>query len=233
MMLAAMTASAQNLEVTAMGSYKSTWLFNKNISDLGNIMDYSAGWGYSYGLGITWYFNKSIGVEVDGLYNLHTGAYTGTDSSNQLTYTSSVKLHSLDIPVLFKLRSKNGAFIEVGPQFSTISAADFSFKQSNNDRTADATPYYSTSNVSAVLGFGEKIKLSGHFSMRVALRFEYGLTDLKGVDGFGQLLSDPKYYPNKASTNSAAGGFMIGFTYSFGAQEDDSSNPAPPPAPPH
>src|SRR6266404_901009 len=107
----ALAMQAQNFEVGVKGSYKSTWLFNKNISDKGATQDYAAGWGYNYGLGFNYYFNDRFGVGADVLLNTHTGHYTGTDDSTH-SYTSWATIQSLDIPVMFKMRSDNGGYIE-------------------------------------------------------------------------------------------------------------------------
>lgn len=236
---AAMGTQAQKLELSALGSYQSTWIFNQNISDKGDIQDYAAGWGYNYGLGVGFYFNNKIGMEVDGLFDLHSGNYTGTDDSNR-TYTSNVKLHMTNIPLLFKLRSSNGAYFEVGPQFSMISHATYSYKQSyynastgNNvdtNNSVNVSNMYATSDISAVIGFGVKIKFGSHLSMKTGLRLTWGLADLKGVDALGNDLNNPFLYKDKRATNSASGGLLIGLTWSFGDTED--SGPKPPPPPP-
>ena len=40
-----------SIEGGVKGSYNTTWLFNKNISDQGTEQDNSSGWGSNYGLG--------------------------------------------------------------------------------------------------------------------------------------------------------------------------------------
>ena len=232
--------TAQQLEISARGSYKSTWLFNKNISDLGAKQDYAAGWGYNYGLGVTIYFNEKIGIGVDALLNDHSGNYTGELDSNR-TYTSNVKLNSLDIPLLFKLKSSTGAFLEVGPQLGMISAAKYDFNQSyynsgtgttiNNDTSFAVDGKYATTNLSAVLGFGINIKLVSHLSLKTGIRLEYGILDLKGVDALGQDVNDAVLYPNKYGTSSAAGGLFLCLTWRFGKDDEGGSTPPPPPPP--
>ena len=231
---------AQNFEVGVKGSYKSTWLFNNNISDQGDVQDYAAGWGYNYGLGFNYYFNDRLGMGIDVLMNHHTGHYAGTDTATH-SFTSWATINSMDIPVMFKMRSDNGGYLEVGPMFSSISSTMFDFNQEytvgtttfTNNFSHKADSNYAKSNICAVLGFGTKIKLGGHFLMQVGFRLEYGLTDLKGLDAYGISLRNALIYPTKASTNSAAAGLMVGFVYSFGTQvESSSKNPTPPPPPP-
>ena len=231
----------QQLEISARGSYKSTWLFNKNISDLGDKQDYAAGWGYNYGLSACIYFNSKIGIEVDGLLNMHAGNYAGTLDS-QRTYTSNVKMNSIEIPLLFKLKSSTGAYLEIGPQLGMINSAHYQFLQSyynsstganvNNNSSYFVDSNYATTNISAVLGFGINIKLVSHLSLKTGIRFEYGLTDLKGVDALGQNLANTVLYPTKYATNSAAGGLFLALTWRFGKDDEGGSSPPPPPPPP-
>jgi hypothetical protein len=232
-------AFTQNLEIGLKGSYKSTWLFNKNVSDRGDIADYAAGWGYNYGLGATFYFNSKLGFGVDGLLNLHSGNYAGTMDSNR-TYTSDVKINSLEIPVLFKLRNATGAFFEVGPQIGLVSGARYDFFQHytngsgmniDNDTTFNVTSTYSGTNISAVLGFGISIKLVSRLALKTGIRLEYGLTDLKGVDSFGEDFRNFFFYPSPETTNSAAGSLFVNLTWTFGPQDNGGSPPPPPPPP--
>src|ERR1051325_1331221 len=227
---------AQKLELFGMGSYNSTWLFNQNISDKGDIQDYAAGWGYNYGAGLAFYFSPKLGIEIDGLMNQHVGAYTATMDSNR-PYTSNVKLNAIEIPVLFKLRSGTGAFFEVGPQIGLVSNARYTFHQSYtsggstvlNDTSFDAMSKYGSMNLSAVLGFGIKIKFGKHLGLKTGIRLSYGLLDLKGVDALGQDLGNSTLYTSYKPTNSASGGLFLGLVWSLGG--DDNSTPPPPPPP--
>lgn len=214
------TAIAQTVELSALGSYKSTWLFNKNISDLGTTEDYAAGWGYNFGLGATFYFNDMIGLEVNALSSQHTGAYTGSLGASQFNYNSNITLKQLDFPLMFVL-SNRSAYLEVGGQYSSISSATYTYKpESGNTYTSDVFSHYNHTNISGILGFGANIAINDHWFIKAGLRIEYGLTDLKGVDAQGVLLSDPFFYPKYEKTNSAAGGLMIGIAYNFKGKKE-------------
>jgi hypothetical protein len=232
-------AFAQNLEIGLKGSYKSTWLFNKNISDRGDIADYAAGWGYNYGLGLTFYFNPKIGLGLDGLFNLHSGNYAGTYDNN-VTYTSDVKINSVELPLLLKLRSATGAFLEIGPQFGMLSGARYDYFSSytdssgasiNADTSYNVTSRYASTNISAVLGFGININLVSRLALKTGMRFEYGLTDLKGVDSFGEDFRNFFFYSEPGTTNSAAGSLFLGITWTFGPDMDEGGSSPPPPPP--
>jgi hypothetical protein len=238
-MAAAGSLFAQNLEIGATGAYKSTWLFNQNISDKGDEQDYAAGWGYNYGLGATFYFTPKIGLGVEGLLNLHSGNYTGKFDST--TYNSDVKMNSIEIPLLFKLRSATGAYLEIGPQMGLISGARYDVSGSTTfsngsssdfDTSFNVTSNYASSNFSAVLGFGMNIKLVSHLMLKTGLRFEYGLADLKGVDAMGKDINDVTFYPTPRPTNSAAGSLFLSLVWRFGPDPNSGGSTPPPPPPP-
>jgi hypothetical protein len=208
-------------EIQAKGIGSSTWLFNKNISDQGDLQNYANGIGITYGLAFNAYFG-SIGVGVEGLMGNHQGGYSGTfemkDGNGQVVkkwdYTSNVNLKTIQIPLLFKLRSANGAYLELGPQYNMISGADYHYSGDGVSKDTSVYSNYSSSYISAVLGLGVKVKFGeSPLSMNIGLRLQYGLTDLKGVDALGRRLDDAFYYKSHQNTNAAAGGLMIAFTY--------------------
>ncbi len=222
-------AVSQNLEINGKGSYKSTWLFNNNISNAGPEMDYAAGWGYNYGVGATFFFNEALGLGFDLLMNTHNGNYTG-ELNKFTTYNSRIELQSMDIPILFKARSSMGGFLEIGPQISLINKATFygdmtvrdsATNTSKTDHiTGNVDTSYTSTNVSAVLGLGIKIKITHRIGIITGLRFEYGLTDLQGVDGLGLALKNSFFYPKYESTHSAAGSVFVGASLLLGKIPD-------------
>jgi hypothetical protein len=217
---------AQTVEIDAKGMFKSTWLANVNVSNAGATQDFALGWGYNYGAGVTFYFNSMLGIGIDGLINSHTANYKGIINDNNGKqigdYTSSVTLNSLDIPVLFKIKNKGGGFLELGAAYCVENSATYSASgtQSNASftSTSNVDQYYAKTNIVGVLGLGIKIKFSDRLSMKTGLRFEYGFTDLKGLDAMGRDLTDSMLYPTYKPTNSVAGGIMLGLTYTLGSE---------------
>ncbi len=220
------------MQVGALGSFNSTWLFNKNVSDKGDDQDFAAGWGHNFGLCYGFYFNENIGIEINGLIGLNSGAFTGVLDTNK-TYNSEISYSSIDIPLMFKYVGKSGAYLEVGPQFSILGTFNYGFKQSyydfntglnvNNDTSYAVTNFFKTSSIAAVLGFGINIKFTDALHLRTGLRFSYGLTDLKGVDALGVPFANFfSYKDGPLKTNAMAGGILIGLTYSIGKKKEDS-----------
>ena len=208
-----------SIEGGVKGSYNSTWLFNKNISDQGTEQDYAAGWGSNYGLGAAVYFGP-IGLGVEFLRGTHTGGFAGYFAGK---YSSNVKLNVNQIPLLLKLKSKNGAYIELGAQVNSISKATYTFDYTDSDifdGTNDETSNYSKSFTSAVLGFGANVKLSKAIplGLHAGIRLQYGFSDAKGVDALGFNLDNKIVYPTYEKTNAVSGGLMIGLNYTFEAK---------------
>ncbi len=208
---------AQNLTVGIKGSFASTWLFNKYVSDApAGRQDYFPSFGNSYGLSAAIFFNKSIGVEMNFFYAKHSQQYEGTDTA-KIEYKSETSYNKIDVPVLLKFLSKNGAYFEIGPQYSIIANPTFS-KEWVKDTLAgslknEIDSSFAKSAISGLIGFGVNIKLVGGLYLTTALRFDVSISDLKGVDALGKYIKDyPKSYP----TRSAAAGFLMGLTYRIG-----------------
>lgn len=198
-------------EVQVKGSGNSTWLFNKNISDADDTQDYDKAWGFNYGAAFNAYFG-SVGVGIEVLTGNHRGGYAGTIGST--SYKSNVNLKQIMIPLLFKLRSANGAYFELGPEYNMVSSAVYSSSGSYGSSTKNVTSSYASSYISGVLGFGFKIRFGDSpLSMDAGLRLNYGLTDLKGVDSFGRELNNPAFYKKPEITNAASGGLVIALVY--------------------
>ena len=211
---------AQGIQAGIKGSLNSTWLLNKHVSDAPDItQNYLPSFGESYGLSGAIFFTKKLGVEMNFLMATHTQKYTNEDED----YESETYLKKLDFPILLKLRSRTGAYVELGVQYSTFTSAEH--KISFNDsiqlgpiNIRDATSKYS---VDAMFGVGVDIPLFAGFDFTAALRFTGSLTDVKGVDAFGNDLSNDfilllGYGGEYEETRSLAGGFLVGITYSIG-----------------
>jgi hypothetical protein len=220
-LLTTLNLSAQiSIDGGVKGSYNSTWLFNKNISDQGAEQDYAMAWGSNVGVGASVYFGP-VGIGVEFLRGTHTGGYAGDFLGK---YNSNVKLNVTQIPLLLKFKSENGAYIELGAQVNSINKATYTFDYTDSDffdGTSDETSNYSKSFTSAVLGFGANVRIikAIPLSLNVGLRLQYGLTDAKGVDALGTNLNNSLVYSTYQKTNAASGGIMFGLNYTFEAKK--------------
>jgi hypothetical protein len=212
-----LTVNAQvTFEVHGKGGMGSTWLFNKNISDQGMEQDYAMAWGSSYGAGINLYY-KNIGIGIEGLASKHTGGYSG-DRELLGKYSSQVSLKGFQIPVLLKLKSDGGGYLELGVQANGVSKATYAIDYTDSDifdDTRDETVNYAKNYMSAVLGFGANVKLSKKIPLGLlfGVRLNYGFADAKGVDALGYNLDNSLKYQTYEKTNAASGAVMIGLTY--------------------
>ncbi|MFL5763642.1 MAG: porin family protein [Bacteroidia bacterium] len=209
------------IEIHGKGLANSTFLFNKNVSDAGDEMDYAAGWGFNYGLGFSMYFGK-VGFGVEGLMGNHRGAYAGTQANGD-DYSSNVNLKITQVPVFFKLKSETGGFLEIGPQYNLVNEATYHFTTTGQTVDSAMTDYYAKSYFSAVLGAGFKIPVAkSRFSFTAGIRFQYSLTDLKGVDAMGIRFIDPFKYKTPQRTDAATAGFMLGVCYTIGEKKKET-----------
>jgi len=218
------TFSQFAIDVQAKGSANSTWLLNKNISDLGASQDYAMGWGSTYGIAANVYAGI-IGIGIELNYAIHNGAYEGiiTDpilNSTVDTYNSNVNLKTLQIPLLLKFQSEGGSYIELGPQLTNISSATYNRSGTipvvgtyEND-PKDVSDQYSGTYISGVLGFRAKIPLGETLPLGILIgvRLQYSFGDIMGVDAYGSSLES---YSTAEPTQAVSGGIIIGAAYTI------------------
>ena len=214
------------VDVQGKGLANSTWLVNKNISDQGASQDYAPAWGSSYGVAGNIYFGMT-GVGIEFLYTTHNAAYTGIYSLNDIptgNYTSNIKLQTIQIPLLLKFQSDKGAYIEIGPQLTNISSAQFDRSGEligiGFDESKDVSDEYASSYISGVLGFGSKIAFGDlPLGLLLGIRLQYSFEDLMGVDGEGLSLGSNEnpgfWYPTHEPTQAISGGLVVGLTYTI------------------
>lgn len=217
------------LEIQGKGLANSSFLFNKNISDAAADQDYAAGWSFNYGLGVSMYFGN-VGFGIEGLLGNQLGAYAGTvvkkDSAGNVlstkNYSSTVNLKVTEIPILFKLKSDIGGYLEIGPQYNMISEASYHFTTDGMQTDSIMTSNFARSYFSAVLGFGFKIPVAkSNFSVIAGVRLQFAFTDIKGVDALGVPFDNLFKYKTHEPTAAAAGGLMLGVSYTFGEKKKD------------
>jgi len=211
-------------EVNGKGSYNSTWIFNKNISDQGKEQDYDMAWSSNYGAGFTLYLGR-IGVGVEGLFGNHKARYAGTIGNTiELNYSSVVDLKTTHIPLLLKIKGKNAGFLEAGIQMNSISKASYTISGDISYPTNpnDVMGRYSKTYMSAILGFGANIKPVKSFPLGILIgaRLQYGFDDVKGVDALGFDLNNSVIYPDKYASNVVSGGMFVGLTYTLSTKKD-------------
>lgn len=232
------------------GTFNSTWILNQNnYQTLGAFsqpyvktseMDYRATWGGNGGLVLGYNFTQCWGIRTEVQYNV-TGqkyedafygpAYVGTDSFgftgskgvyDYVNAKRNVKLHYIQIPVMFKFTSKKGRvakfFLCMGPQigirtyaFEEVKVADRPYIP--NSFTAQQK--FKPVDIGLALQFGTDIYVTDHFYIEVGLSAYGGLNDLNG-----KVLKDIEWYSQNDSEYQKSynfrGGLMVGAHYIFG-----------------
>lgn len=213
-----------SFEIQGKGSYNSTWIVNKNISDLGDEQNYDLAWSTNYGAGFNLYFGR-IGVGVEGLFGHHKAAYEGTIGTTiPLNYSSTVDLKTTHIPLLLKIKGKKAGYFEAGVQMNSISSATYTisgdFVYPNNP--SDVMNKYSKTYLSAIVGAGANIKPFKKFPIGVLIgvRLQYGFDDVKGVDALGNDVNNSLLYSEKQSSSVISGGMFAGLTYTLSTKKD-------------
>ena len=184
--LAAITFGAQaqgEITIGLKGAFNYTGLFNNNVSDQGYELDYAPTTGGSFGASFNYRLAEKSSIDVNILISGQNQKYDlnlGTESV-PLPATVEDKLKYIDIPVLFKLGSGNGAYFEVGPQLSFLSSAketfDFSTATAGNYSDKDFKNDFKGFGLSGVLGFGADFELNDQLGLTAGLRLGYMLTD--------------------------------------------------------
>jgi hypothetical protein len=197
---------AFGFELGLRGAPASNWLLNSNTSS-GGTQNQSPAFSYNYGLSVTFDFSDHVALESNVLLGTITQGYNGKFGSNEYvpyddqvtgqiageSYKSKTTVNVLGIPLLLRLGSGNGAYVEVGGEYQMIQKATYSETYTAGPPTAqnwsnvDVTPAFASSNIQGVLGFGDDFQIgSTGLNIVTDLRFYYGFTDLQGVDGHGQ-----------------------------------------------
>jgi Outer membrane protein beta-barrel domain len=241
--------SAQSFELGLRGGAGNTWLFNNNVSNAGSEQNYALSFSYNYGLFLGYDINHRYTLELDVLSEIFTQKYSGKFIDTGMlpqgtyyvpgeTYKSQTQLNIIAIPLLLHYNTRSGFNIELGPEYQAVNGAIYSSTYSNplSNASYDVASAFAKSDMLIVLGFGWNLKLArSNFHPFINIRFTYGLSDLDGVDAFGQDLANNNtgklysgvhpYYPGYQATHSLEGSLNMGLFYRF-AKHYDGSRPA-------
>jgi opacity protein-like surface antigen len=230
----ALSAPAQEFRVGLKGGINSTWLFNKNVSDAGDNLDYDVTFGNTKGIATQLQLNDNVGVGIDLLFASHKQKYTGKSTST--SFESEINLSYLDIPIMFRLSSEKGPYFEVGPQVSILMNAkeDYARVPSSSVVTnyvdREFKDDFNSTNLAFAFGFGVDIEVTDQIMISPGLRFAYGLadataelplTEFTGTNVFNHSavaqfshFDGAKY--SYVKSNTVAGGLIVGAVYRLG-----------------
>jgi len=214
------TEAQIGFDVTAKGQFNSTWLFNKNISDKGTEQDYVPSWGSNFGLGLGMRLGF-FGLGTEFNFGKHNAEYKGIRDGNN--YSSKIALSTFQLPLLVRFQNKGGVYVELGAQYNKVRKAIYT-RENLLPTTDDVAGDFAKSYTTAVLGFGinRKILKSIPLGFIFGLRLQYGISDLRGVDGYGIALNNSKVYSNYAKTRAASAGINFGIMYTLDTKKKES-----------
>jgi outer membrane immunogenic protein len=165
------------------GSFFSTWLFNKNVSDQNASLDYASSFGPTVGVQAIFMFKETYGMSAEIVYASHKQKYDGYFGDEDNVFNVETTVSYLDIPLLFRVASPKGPYFEIGPQFSLLMGAKETLEFDQNSSSEfnytdkDFKDDFAGFGVAGVLGFGIDIKLTDMINLTTGLRFGYMFTD--------------------------------------------------------
>lgn len=236
------SAKAQSFEIGGRYLAESNWFFNSNVTNGPNSAsnideNYAAIYSYSYGVHLAYNITDHVSLESNVLWATLAQSYNGSFGSSGFlpdgepyldgeTYKSTTTVHTMQIPVMFRFLSGNGAYFGLGPEIDLVSSANYSASYKGGpveSEGGDVSSAFAKSYFCAVLSFGNNIRLSHSLFFNINLRFSYDITDMKGVDALGQDLSNSAlysgvtpFYAKYQATNAVSASFGVGLIYRIG-----------------
>lgn len=221
---------SQKFDFGAHGSAVTTWLLNKNVNDDGDEQDVEFTIVPHFGFHAGIYFSENFGIETGVSFGKFSQKYIGANGGTVIN-NARTDLKTLSIPFLIKLGST--AFFEFGIKYSSISKAThvntleglnilYSAYGGTPGATSDVKGSFKSGFLSFVIGFGGNIELTDKLFITAGIRFAYSLSDVVGVDAFGNPLSESNVflyddvvgmYDSYKATNAAHAGFRLGLTF--------------------
>jgi hypothetical protein len=221
----------QQIVAGAHVSLNSTWIFNSAVQSLDEgISDQGFTFGFEVGGSFEYRFNELIAVALDLQYFSANQNYEGALQTQGQFWESTVSVNGLNIPLYAKLMGKSGVFLEAGFQFGFILGSHYNRFSSVGaaDDEVDVSEHFGTVVLSPHLGFGFDFPVNDALMITAGIRANYGVNDIKGVDGLGNPVvkypdtnaGNPSLSPvdtQPAPSNLFTAGLFIGARYAFDA----------------
>jgi hypothetical protein len=202
---------------------QSTWITNQNNYGLPE-MDYKTTFGLAYNLNVGFDFTNHLGVKLEVGYGKFGQDYT--DHMGDSSFTRSVKMNHLMIPILFKYRVGGPIakfYLAIGPQFNFLISAKQSYilngqpfsdtlESVSGERfdvgKEEMKERFSSMDIMARIDLGLDITVVKHLMIEFGLKMGYGLMDLNSAD---YRLKDHtgNYHPS----HNVFGGLTLGVNY--------------------
>lgn len=169
------------MNIAIKGSYGTTYLLNKNISDDGNIEMDLLSPSYSYGLRAGFTISEFTSISVEAANSTYIQKYEMHNAGvfQDLHYTKSLQFEARDYAIFFRLTNYDGVYFEIGPKLSWLktlivsNTIDSTFTDITKEGFKDRT-------TSLVLGAGMAVLKTRDDRLRlnVGLRMHITLDDV-------------------------------------------------------
>lgn len=168
-----------------------TFIINNNVwndKKIGNLLSY----GNLYGGRVGYNFNEYHQV-ISDVTKSKFKQLLSIKASDSLTYKKDIQFSTLDFSLLYRSHTDGGGYIEVGPQYSMIKAANQQIELPTMGVSSfNMLDNFNTSYYSVVFGFGANFMGGNNVSILLGARMVYGLNDLVNEKGGkNQLVSFP------------------------------------------
>lgn len=176
------------------GGGGSSLLFNQPSFDDVNIVYNYFSPSYFYGGTLGFLFGNNIGISAE--LNLNTLSEKYDVSTSSATYNSLMKINTLDFGILLSLQSNTGLYFNVGPKFSNLKKATYTFTDANNTNTGDRTSKFAPTFNALMFEIGLMPVRTDQFVMNLGVRGTYGFSSIVSQSGYIIPADDNSvYYP--------------------------------------
>jgi hypothetical protein len=203
-------------------AYNTTWLMNKQVFDKpSSEIAPEVSFGSYYGLIAGYNFNDEVGIELNFNINNIKQKYSGNIWYLGGDFVSTTHIQAIDIPLLFKFGMNS--YFELGPVLQILNGATFTSTNNNlivpNISNRDDLDEFNKLNYAIAFGFGTNLDIIEYkLKLKFGFRFQYTLTDMEGINGFGQTKENiliPATEKENFHNNALLGGIRFGLVYYF------------------
>ena len=163
--------------------YNSTWIINTNqVHDQNVNLQMALKPAFGLKLGVN--FNEYTAITSDFIYTTIQQNISNSAAAKN-TLRQQYSINSLDIPILLR-KSKNGSYVEFGPQFSFVTNGLLKQSVEQNGLRTDKAygkEIFASTAWGLVFGFGAYIQLADNLYANIGIRAGYTLSDITSDAG--------------------------------------------------
>jgi len=183
---------------------QSTWMFNDDDSDSGHFK-YVPTYRSAAGAGLSYFFTEGFGIGTELIFSRQGQKFTIDTLGNAFNMLNYRK-----IPILIHLASNPSQgthfYFYAGPQIMMLQNATWGREISGLNLNVDATSFYKSQILGALLGLGAGFKIKPYLYANLGIRLEYSWEDAEDK-------TNPVYFPNRRKTWHALGAIDAGLKF--------------------